>query len=100
MTGTTARELKLIVEARVAGLSEQYALIVATHAGDRPSDAARAFALAETSQALSASPATLAVALEHGVSVDKLLIAASRLVNVTRRLTRRKDAALRRDLGG
>jgi hypothetical protein len=100
MTGTTARELKLVVEARVGGLAEPYVIVLVDHVGNRPSDAGRAFALAETSQALSASPATLAVALEQGVSVDQLLIAASRLVNDTKRLTRHKDAALRRALAG
>jgi hypothetical protein len=95
---TTIRELKLTIEARAAGLSEPLVLVVTEHVSNYPSDAGRAFAMADAVQALSASAATLAALLERNVSVDSFVAAAARFVGPTRRLSRHRDTALRRDL--
>jgi hypothetical protein len=95
---TTARQLKLIIEARSMGIAEPFVLVVVEHASNHPSDAGRAFGLAEAVAAVSGSTATLAALLEHGVPVDSFVAAAARVVGPTRRLSRHRDAALRRDL--
>jgi hypothetical protein len=100
VTAPTIRELKLTIEARAAGLSEPLVLVITEHCSNFPSDAGRCFALAEAVQGVGATAATLAAALERNVSVDAFIARASRLVGPTRRVTRHRDAALRRDLMG
>ena len=96
---TSARGLRAIVDARIAGLQETFVSALAEHLANILSDARRAIPLAQAVQALGGSSALLREALRTGATIETLIRDATQLTSPTHRLGITGERALRTRLG-